>query len=53
MPERNLIFLVFGTFALSNARSHAMATSMLNRHVSGTFGSEPPRMPVASSFGAS
>ena len=30
-----------------------VATSMLNRHVSGAPGSAPPRMPVASSFAAS
>ena len=39
------------SIASSNARSHARATSMLNRQVSGASGSSPPRMPVASSFG--
>ena len=35
------------------ACSQALATSMLNRQVSGASGSAPPMMPVASSFAAS
>ena len=38
--------------ASSSARSQDVATSMLNRHVSGASGSAPPMIPVASSFGA-
>ncbi len=50
---RSFTFRVPGTTDSSAARSHAVATSMLKRHVSGTFGSSPPRMPLCSSFGAS
>jgi len=42
-----------GVTASSSAPSHARATPVLKRQVSGTFGSEPTSMPVASSFGAS
>jgi hypothetical protein len=39
--------------ARRRARSHARATSMLNRHSSGASGSSPSMMPMRSSFGAS
>jgi hypothetical protein len=53
IAERRKTFRVPGVIDSRAARSHEVATSMLNRHVSGMPGSEPPRSPVASSFGAS
>jgi len=53
MADRSATFRVRGVIASSNARSHARATSMLNRHVSGAPASSPPMMPERSSFGAS
>ncbi len=53
MAERSATFRVRGVWAASSAFSHEVATSVLNFHVSGAFGSLPPMMPVCSSFGAS
>jgi len=53
MAERRATRRVHGTVASCRVRSHARATSMLNRQVSGAPGSDPPMMPVASSFGVS
>jgi hypothetical protein len=53
MAARILTFRVRGVGASSSVRSQAVATSMLNRQVSGAPGSVPPRMPVASSLAAS
>ena len=36
MAERSFTFRIPGTVTWSNAFSHSVATSMLNRHVSGT-----------------
>ena len=54
IAERSSTFRVPGVDGLARAAaSHAFATSMLKRQVSGASGSSPPMMPVASSFGAS
>ena len=53
IAERSAIFRVRGVAASSSARSHARATSMLNRQLSGADGSSSPTMPVNSSLGAS
>ena len=53
LPGRSRLTGMRMTFQPDTARSQAFATSMLNRHVSGTPFSSPPRMPVDSSFGAS
>jgi len=54
IAERMTTIRVFGDKADSpTADSHALATSMLNRHASGAFGSLPPIAPPNSSFGAS
>ena len=53
IADRIMTFRVRGVTASSSAFSHAVATSMLKRHVSGASRSAPPRIPVASSFGAS
>ena len=53
IAERRMTLRVAGTTASSHTASQARATSMLKRHVSGTFGSDPPRMPVVSSLPAS
>ena len=50
-PQRNLSGP--SVTASSKARSHARATSMLNRQELGAFDSWPPRMPECSSFGLS
>ena len=50
MAERKLTLRVLGTSALSSSPSHDFATSILNRHVSGAFGSDPPIIPVRSSL---
>ena len=52
IAERMATLRVCGVGDCFSARSHEVATSMLNCQVSGAFGSEPPITPVASSFGA-
>ena len=51
IAERRAILRVRGVDAASSARSQAVATSMLNRHVSGTSGSAPPIVPCSSCAG--
>ena len=54
IAERSATLRVRGVARLvERALPGAVATSMLNRHVSGASGSPPPRMPVASSLAAS
>jgi hypothetical protein len=53
IAERMSTLRVFGVAAAFSSRSHFFTTSMLKRQVSGALGSDPPMMPVASSFGAS
>ena len=53
IAERRRTLRVRGVSASSAACSQAFATSTLNLHVEGTPGSDPPRIPVASSFAAS
>jgi len=53
MALRIFTLRVDGSGSSSTARSHAVATSMLKRHVRGASGSYPPMIPVRSSFGAS
>ena len=48
IAERSATLRVRGVDASSSARSHAVATSMLNRHVSGASGSAPPIVPCSS-----
>jgi hypothetical protein len=52
IADRSFTFLVPRVGASSNAFSHAVATSILNRHVSGASGSAPPITPDISSLGA-
>ena len=53
IADRRSTFRVEGVGTSIAACSHARATSMLNRQVSGTPASDPPMMPVVSSLGAS